>query len=124
MAVVIAYDGSEAAGAAVRAAGSLFAGAEGVVLTGREPAELLELPAAPVDVPDAAFATLDRISAEEADAAAAEGTRIAVEAGLRASARVITGAGNPWREILEAAEDADLLVCGARGRGAFGRPAL
>src|SRR4051794_13684866 len=124
MSLVIAYDGSAAAGAAVRAAGSLFGGAEAGGLTSREPAELLDLPAAPVDVPDAAFAALDRAAAELAETTAAEGARIAAEAGLRASAEVINGPRNPWREILEAAEDADVLVCGARGLGAVERAAL
>jgi nucleotide-binding universal stress UspA family protein len=120
----IAYDGSEAAGAAVRAAASLFPDSRAEILVSREPAELVELNAPLLDVPDAAFATVDRAAAEGAEAIATEGVEIAREAGLEASARIITGPKNPWREILEATEGADVLVCGGRGLNAVERAAL
>jgi nucleotide-binding universal stress UspA family protein len=124
VAIVIAYDGSEPGGAAVRAAASLFAGSRAEILVAREPAELVELRTAPVATPDAAFAAIDRAAAEGAQAMALEGADIAREAGLEASAKVITGPKNPWREILAAAEDADVLVCGGRGMNAVERAAL
>lgn len=122
--IVIAYDGSDTAGAAVRAAASLFEGAEAQILTVREPAELVEFRTAPLDIPDAAFARIDRAAAEGAEAIALEGVAAAHEAGWEASAKVVTGPKNPWREILEAAQDADVLVCGARGLNAIERAAI
>jgi nucleotide-binding universal stress UspA family protein len=122
--IVIAYDGSEAAGAAVRAAASLFPGSDAEMLVVREPAELVELQSAPVAIPDAAFAALDRAAAEGAQEIVLEGVEIARVAGLEASATVITGPKNPWRAIAEAADGADVLVCGGRGLNAVQRAAL
>lgn len=122
--IVIAYDGSDTAAAAVRAAASLFPGAAAEILTVRRPAELIEFRTSLLDVPDAAFGRLDSAAAHDAEVLAIEGEEIAREAGLDASAKVITGPKNPWREIAEAAADADVLVCGGRGLNAVERAAL
>jgi nucleotide-binding universal stress UspA family protein len=122
--IVIAYDGSETAGAAVRAAASLFPDATAEILTVRRPAELIEFRTPLPDVPEAAFVRLDRAAVETAETLAIEGEAIAHEAGLAASAKVITGPKNPWREIAEAAAQADVLVCGGRGLNAVERVAL
>src|SRR5258707_650606 len=122
--IVIAYDGSDTGAAAVRAAAALFTGSQAEILTVREPAELVEFRTSLLDIPDAAFATIDRAATEGAEAIVLEGATIARDAGLEASAKVITGPKNPWREIAEATAQADVLVCGARGHGAVEHLAL
>ena len=130
--LLIAFDGSAAAEAAVRAAAALFPGARATVLTIHEPAfgaatayraggglmspELVEQ-----NVTD-----LERELVAEAEAAAAEGAELAVAMGLAAESAVARGARQPWEPILSAAADgdADVVVCGSRGRGAVARSVL
>jgi nucleotide-binding universal stress UspA family protein len=129
--LLIAYDGSSAAEAAVVAAGRLFAGARGGLLTVIEPT--------PGPAPIQAFApTLDpAIVQRELDALAREvmddgrdiaarGLRIAETAGLTLEPRVAHRAGSESQTILSEAgtTDADAIVCGSRGRGAVARSLL
>jgi len=120
MEIVLAYDGSGAARAAIRAAGALAPGASAVVLTVRP--EPLDVPAAMIG----RFEALERAVADEAEATAAEGARAAAGAGLKASARVEIAGDNPWRAVSRVAEDAGaaLIACGTRGMGAFSRMAI
>lgn len=120
MEIVLAYDGSGAARAAIRAAGALAPGASAVVLTVRP--EPLDVPAAMIG----RFEALERAVADEAEATAAEGARAASGAGLKASARVEIAGDNPWRAVSRVAEDAGaaLIACGTRGMGAFSRMAI
>jgi nucleotide-binding universal stress UspA family protein len=129
MRIVIAFDGSPAAGSAVRAAGALLPGVLAVVACARrdtpgaEPAALARI-ALPDDVIRDGIAALERAAEEEARATAEEGARQAAEAGLTAEPAVITGTA--WAAIrsLARARDADLIVCGTRGQGAFSRATL
>ena len=126
--LLIAFDGSAAAEAAVRAAAALFPGARATVLTIHEPAvgavtafraggglmspELVEQN----------VAELERELVGEAKAAAAEGAKLAEAVGLVAESAVAPGERQPWEPILAAAAErgADVVVCGTRGRGRSG----
>ena len=130
--LVIAFDGSPAARAAVRAAGRLFPGAPAIVTFARRaPATLGQAAAlARIAVPDATIAgglaALDRAATEEAEAVVASGHRAASEVGLRPETAIVDGAGNPWRAVRRLARerDATVVVCGSRGQGPFSRAAL
>jgi nucleotide-binding universal stress UspA family protein len=126
--LVIGYDGSDSARAAVAAAGALFAGAEAVVANVHpEPARpdqgAMAGIALPSDVIRTGLEELARQTRERSRALAEEGEALAGEAGLRATAATPTGS-RPWRTLLELAEDADVLVTGTRGRGPIGRAVL
>ncbi len=130
--LLIAFDGSAAAEAAVRAAGALFPGARATVLTIHEPAisptttfraggalmspELIERN----------LTELQREIVAESEAAAADGARLAEAAGLGAEPAVAAGERQPWEPILAAAaeREADVVVCGTRGRGPVARSVL
>jgi nucleotide-binding universal stress UspA family protein len=127
---LVAYDGSSGAGDAVTAAGSLFPGARASVLfvddvrVAQEHAAL-----ARIAVPDGTLGVAARAHEQTAIARAREraarGRRLAERSGLRATAEMWPGA-SAWRETLPAADqlDADVIVCGSRGRGAFSRALL
>jgi nucleotide-binding universal stress UspA family protein len=127
---LIACDGSSSADDAVRAAAQLFPGAEAVLLfVGDEPAALERAAIARIAVPDQVLVTAarayERDALERAREIAENGRRLAEGAGLHATADVRTGA-SAWRVIAHAAEqfDADVIVCGSRGRGPFSRALL
>jgi nucleotide-binding universal stress UspA family protein len=130
--LLIAFDGSAAAEAAVRAAAALFPGARATVLTIHEPAM------SPITTfrvggglmsPELVERNLTELEQElvaEAESAAADGVRLATAAGLTAEPAVAPGARQPWEPILAAAaeRDVDVVVCGTRGHGAVGRAVL
>ena len=130
--LLIAFDGSAAAEAAVRAAGALFPGARATVLTIHEPAispmttfragGALMAP----ELIERNLTELERELVAEAEAAAADGARLAEAAGLGAEPAVAPGERQPWEPILAAAaeRDADVVVCGTRGRGPVARSVL
>jgi nucleotide-binding universal stress UspA family protein len=129
---LIAYDGSATAATAVRAAAALFPGAQAVVATVSEGAGAsvattgLTVPAVS---PELIQSTLDAIEADARQAAegtAQEGAERAREHGLEAEARATEWRGSTWSAMLELARelDADVVVCGTRGRGAFTRALL
>ena len=130
--LLLAFDGSPAAAAAVRAAGSLFPAANAVVATVRRapvtPGQAAAL--ARIAVPDAVIAgglaALDRAAEEEAKVVVARGAEIASAAGLRADTAIVDAAGTPWRAIKQLAgeRDAAIVVCGSRGLGPFSRAAI
>lgn len=123
--ILIAYDGSEPARAAVRAAGDLFPGAAALVLTVWEPAlaQVLLMPDStgmggtmlPYD--PAVVHEAERASEEHAREVAREGVRVASEAGLRAQALVAEDDLEPRDAIVNAAEEhaARAIVIGSRG---------
>ncbi|HEX3734466.1 MAG TPA: universal stress protein [Solirubrobacterales bacterium] len=117
--VLIAFDGSDFAKAAIVDAGrQLRPGREAIVLTVREPME--SIPFLGVGGTGIDQRTIDTIVAETesgAEGVAAEGARLASEAGLEARPLVETGAP-VWRCLVEVAEkhDAGLIVLGSRGR--------
>jgi nucleotide-binding universal stress UspA family protein len=130
--LLLAFDGSPAAGAAVRAAGSLFPGARAVVANVRRSAATPGQAAAlaRIAVPDAVIAgglaVLDRAAEEEAKVVIARGADVASAAGLRADTAIVDADGPPWRAIgrLARERDAAIVVCGSRGLGPFSRAAI
>jgi nucleotide-binding universal stress UspA family protein len=130
--LLLAYDGSPGAAAAVRAAGSLFPGATALVANvQREPATLAQAAAlariaAPDDVITGGLAALDRAAEDEAKAIVAHGAAVASAAGLRAETAIVGASGAPWRGIRRLARerDAAIVVCGSRGLGPFSRAAI
>jgi nucleotide-binding universal stress UspA family protein len=129
--LLIAFDGSAAAETAVRAAGALFPGARATVLTIHEPAispmttfrvgGALMSP----ELVERSLTELERELVADAEAAAADGVRLAEAAGLIAESAV-AGERQPWGPILAAAAEgsADVVVCGTRGHGAVARSVL
>lgn len=117
--VLIAYDGSDFAKAAIEeAARQLVPGRQVTVLTVREPLEAIPFlgvggVALNQDAVDAILADTE----SGADTVVEEGVKLARDAGLSASALVETGVP-VWRRIVEVAEerDAGLVVLGSRGR--------
>jgi nucleotide-binding universal stress UspA family protein len=126
--LLIGYDGSDSAQAAVAAAGALFGGAETTVANVHpEPPSpgsgAMARIALPSDVIRTGVEEMARQTLEHSRALAEAGAVLANEARLRATAATLNS-NRPWRALLEAARDADLLVCGTRGRGAVGRAVL
>ena len=130
--VLIAFDGSAAAEAAVRAAGALFSGARATVLTIHEPA-IGPATAYRVgggvmspEVVQESLSELERERVGEATAVAAGGSRLAEEVGLAAEPEVAPATPPRWQSIVTVARDrgADVLVCGSRGHGAVARSVL
>jgi nucleotide-binding universal stress UspA family protein len=129
--LLIAYDGSAAAEAALVTAGRLFAGARGSLLTVIEPTP------GPARVqafsfrldPEIIKRELERLAREVMDDGrdvAARGLQTAEAAGLTLEARVITRGGSESQTIVSEADatDADVVVCGSRGRGPVARSLL
>ena len=129
--LLIAYDGSTAAEAAVVTAGRLFAGARGCQLTVIEPTP------SPVQVQALAFGLDAAIIQRELEALARElmddgrdiaarGLETAEIAGLTLESRVTPREGSESQTILAAADstDADVIICGSRGRGGVARSLL
>jgi nucleotide-binding universal stress UspA family protein len=125
--VLIAYDGSPPARAAVSAAGTLFAPGEAIVLTVWEPglAEMMIMPDAtgmgstmlPFD--PSVTREVERAGEEHAQSVAAEGAALAKEAGLDARALAAEDLTDPPDAIVAAAEEqhARAIVIGSRGLG-------
>jgi nucleotide-binding universal stress UspA family protein len=129
--LLIAYDGSTAAEAAVVTAGRLFAGADGCVLT------LIEPTPSPVRVQGLAFGLdpaiiqreLEELARELMDDGrdiAARALETAETAGLKLESRVTPWEGSESQTILSAADaiNADVIICGSRGRGGVARSLL
>jgi nucleotide-binding universal stress UspA family protein len=116
--VLIAYDGSDHAKAAIAEAGrQLEAGRPAIVLTVTEPMEGVPfLGAAGVPVDSDSVEALFSAAREGAEKLAGEGCELARAAGLEPEPMVATG-GPVWNQIVAAAEerDADLIVIGSRG---------
>jgi nucleotide-binding universal stress UspA family protein len=116
--LLLCYDGSEHAAHAIQRAGALFPGRSAIVATVWQPTAGLNTidwyGATPSTVNFAAF---DRAAAESAGRAAAEGARIAQQAGLHAEPVPIEATGPIWEKILELAHqrDAATIVMGSRG---------
>ena len=129
--LLLAFDGSDAAEAAVTSAGALFPGAQGRVLTVFNRTMQYE------SVRQYSFgvdaSTLQRgieELAQEAQEAALEvsrhGASAGADVGLSLEPTVAAVGFSEWPAVLSAADeiDADAIVCGSRGRGAVARSLL
>jgi nucleotide-binding universal stress UspA family protein len=121
--ILIAYDGSEGAKAAVGAAGRLFPGSSAIVMSvwpSAAAASAASLIALPAGVATSAYQELDKESERQATEKAHEGANAAKDAGLDATATAL-GSNRPvWATIVAAAdqEDAQAIVVGSRGLSA------
>jgi nucleotide-binding universal stress UspA family protein len=130
--VLIAYDGSPGAATAVRAAAGLFPTAQASVVT--VPLESAvraraALGAHPTMAPNAVQEAIDVLGAEarrQAGETAQQGVDQARGLGLQAEVVPMDPSAPAWAALLDAAHrvEADVLVCGTRGRGAFARAFL
>jgi nucleotide-binding universal stress UspA family protein len=128
--VLLGYDGSDAARAAIAAAGALFPRAAAVVATVHPPPPPLDSgKLARVALPEAMIREgIERMRAEtqeRASSMAAEGTEVARAAGLDASPSTLPG-HSAWRALRDAAQaaGADAVACGTNGEGLVGRVVL
>lgn len=126
--VVVAFDGSPAARAALGTAVELFAGRPLLVVSVWEPG----LARTPLFLPDAAgltyplpspeeVATVDRVEHERAGQLAQTGAAIARGLGAEAAALAVPDGGNVGETVAAIAEqhDAAAVVVGSRGYGAM-----
>jgi nucleotide-binding universal stress UspA family protein len=123
--VVIAYDGSEAARAAVNGAAELFGSRRAIVLTVWEPglADYMLMPNTmgtgtmmmPYD--PSTVQAIDRAAEDHARDIAEDGAQLARAGGLQAEALPVRDAADIADTILEAAQehDAAAIVIGSRG---------
>ena len=119
--VLIAYDGSAHARAAVDHAAGLLRPRAAVVVCVWTPIEAVASAAVialPAKVALAGAHALDAASREEAERLAREGMEIARSGGLDAEARAVEGVGPAWNAIVRVADeiDAGVVVTGTRGR--------
>jgi nucleotide-binding universal stress UspA family protein len=118
MKILVCYDGSPDAQAAIQTAGALFAGEEALVLTVWEGlSEVIArtgagLGAAPLD-----FEDIDAASAAAARERADEGCALARVAGLDAHPEIARQDLTVWGTIIDRADSlhADAIVLGSRG---------
>jgi nucleotide-binding universal stress UspA family protein len=125
--ILIAYDASASARAAVAAAGALFAPSRAIVLTVWEPglAEMMLVPDAtgmgstmlPFD--PSVTREVERASEEHAQRLAGEGAALARAAGLQAEALALEDLTDPPGAIVTTADEhgARAIVVGSRGLG-------
>ena len=129
--LLIAYDGSTAAEAAVVTAGRLFAEAGGCLLTVIEPtpsAARVQSLAFGLDgaIIQRELEALEREQVEGGRDIAARGLQSAEAAGLALESRVRPREGSESQTILSEADsiDADVIICGSRGQGGVARSLL
>ena len=119
--VLVAYDGSEGANAAIDAAVRLFGDRRLIVLSvGRSLASVASasVVAVPAEVAGEALAQLDEATQQESETLAETGARIARDQGLEATAIGILSTGSAWATIIRTAEENDVavIIVGSRGR--------
>src|ERR1035441_10055213 len=116
--ILICYDGSEDARAAIKRLGELLSGQPAVVLTIWETfAEVLARSGAGLGVAALNFEEIDESSERTARERAAEGVGYARQAGLDAEARVAERGATIWETILNQAEQIEAGGAGLRSRG-------
>jgi nucleotide-binding universal stress UspA family protein len=122
--ILVGYDGSEGARAAVAIAARLFGGREVIVakvwespirhsLTGKA------LQSAPISDVRGLAADLDEYFADAAHETAEQGAALARELGVAAQSQAIEARSAAWRGLVAAARssDAAVIVAGSRGQG-------
>ncbi|MFG1700567.1 universal stress protein [Nonomuraea sp. NPDC049309] len=120
MTILIAYDGSDDAKAAIEFAGRMFPGEHAVVLTVWERLAMTSARASA-----GLMVTIDQAGAEDEAIGAAmsdlarQGAELAREAGLEATPRCDVDSVAVWSTIVDVADelDASLIVTGTRGLG-------
>src|SRR5688572_23974558 len=114
--LLIAYDGSSSAQAAIRAAGRLLPGAEARVLAVYASPisfeEVMRAGALPTAEARKSVDELSREAMKDARSAAEEGARLAAESGLHAEALAVEEHRHAWEAVLGEADahDVDLVV--------------
>jgi nucleotide-binding universal stress UspA family protein len=122
--VLIAYDGSDHAKAAIERAGGVLRPGPAVVATAwtsfedAAPAALLAMPG---DMVREGTEALDEAGRETAEELAAEGAELARAAGFDAEPRAVRSKGPFFAALINLAEelDASAIVAGSRGRSAL-----
>lgn len=128
--MLIAFDGSDPARVAVRAAGRLLPGSEAFVVRAYESSPGVRkavLAGAIIDETlQRTINELERELADEALSTAEEGAALATDAGMRAEGATVLTSGGIWPELLAVAREreCDLITCGTRGHGGVGRALL
>jgi nucleotide-binding universal stress UspA family protein len=122
--VLIGYDGSEHADAAIEAANRLLAAREVILQTvwiSCQSVAAAGVAGAPVDVIARGAEEIDRNLRAKAEDTAGRGTRLAAEHGLDVRGEAVEARGNVWRTLLDSAEAnrAAALVVGSHGRSGF-----
>jgi nucleotide-binding universal stress UspA family protein len=116
--ILIAYDGSPDAKAAIERAGQLLPGRPATVLTVWERfEEVLMRVGAGMPIGSVDYEELDRSSEEQARQRAEEGAELARAAGLKAEARACVRFGSIADSIISEAQDtgAEAIMVGTRG---------
>jgi nucleotide-binding universal stress UspA family protein len=116
--ILIAYDGSVDAQAAIERAGQLLTGRPATVLTVWERfIDVVTRAGAGMPVGEVDYEALDRSAEEQARQRADEGARLADQAGLKAQPRVLARETSVAECILAEADDlgAEAIVMGTRG---------
>ncbi|MEV5892140.1 universal stress protein [Nonomuraea fuscirosea] len=120
MTILIAYDGSDDAKAAIAFAGRQFPGRQAVVLTVWERLAMTTARAsAGLMMTFDQTGVEDEAVAEAMTALARQGAELARQAGLEATSRCEPDSVAVWSTIVDVADelDADLIVTGTRGLG-------
>lgn len=120
MTILIAYDGSDNARAAVACAGRLFPGRKAVVLTVWEPVAMTAAMApAGIMMPIAQAGVEDEAIRQAMTDLSRQGAELAREAGLDADPRCDVDTAAIWGTIVDVADelDAEVIVTGSRGLG-------
>lgn len=118
MNVLLAYDGSADAGAAIESAARLYPGASAVVVSVWEGfSEVVARSGTGLAVAALDFDEIDQAAEQRARKCAEEGAGRARAAGLRAQPRAVRREFSVWGTLLDAAmdADADVVVVGSRG---------
>lgn len=116
--LLICYDGSENAAAAIERAAALLRGRRALILTVWQPISGLDSFAWDGITPSTINVfELDRGAAEHGGRVASSGAEIARHAGLEAEPLAIEARGAVWQSIIETAreQDAAAIVMGSRG---------
>jgi nucleotide-binding universal stress UspA family protein len=123
--VVVGYDGSEHARAAIEAAGRLLAVRETIVQTvwvSYHAVAPVGVAGAPVAVLTNAAQEIDRGLGQGAERTVEQGARLAAAQGLETRPEAVQAHGNVWRTLVDSAHAhrAAAIVVGSRGRSAIG----
>jgi nucleotide-binding universal stress UspA family protein len=124
--ILLCFDGSEDAAAAIAHAGRVLSHRDAIVLSVWEPISVwapydpATVLSAPLERLAASGLELDSIAAELAGETAERGARLAREAGFRTETKV--AGGRVWRTVCDVAEElgAEAIVMGSRGLGRVG----